>query len=54
MTDHRLETTWLTNLLTNSCASAEKDILKQDAATAVETETVTDSRPTRKCLNAMK
>lgn len=49
-TDHRLETTWLTNLFTNqSCAGAEKDILQQDAATAVETETVTGSRATRKC-----
>ena len=54
MTDHRLKTTWLTNLLTNSCAGAEEDILKQDAATAVQTETVTGSRATRKCSNAKK
>ena len=49
MTDHRLETTWLTNLFTNSCAGAEKD-----TATAAETETVTGSRATRKCSNAKK
>ena len=49
MTDHRLETTSLTNLFTNSCTGAEKD-----AATAAETETVTGSRATRKCLNAKK
>ena len=49
MTDHRLETTWLTNLFTNSCAGAEKD-----TATATETETATGSRATRKCSNAKK
>ena len=52
MTDHRLETTWLTNLFTKSCAGAEKDILQQDAATAVEAETVTGSRATRNVPNA--
>ena len=52
MTDHRLETTWLTNLFTKSCAGAEKDILQQDAATAVEAETVTGSRTTRNVPNA--
>ena len=49
MTDHRLETTWLTNLFTNSCAGAKKD-----TATAAETETATGSRATRKCSNAKK
>ena len=53
-TDHRSETNWLTNLFTNSFAGAEKDVLKQDAATAVETETVTGSRATRKCSNVKK
>ena len=48
MTDHRLKTTWLTNLFTNSCAGAE------DTTTATETETVTGSRATRKCSNAKK
>ena len=49
MTDHRLERTLLPNLFINVCAGAEQDILQQDAATAVETETVTGSRTTRKC-----
>ena len=49
MTDHRLERSLLTNLFTNVCAVSEQDILQQDAATAVETETVTGSRTTRKC-----
>lgn len=48
----RLETAGLTNLFTNFCAGAEQDLLRQDAATAVETELVTGSRATsstRKC-----
>ena len=49
MTDHRLETTWPTNLFSNSCAGAEKD-----AATAAETETVTGSKATRECWNTKK
>ena len=41
-------------MFTNSCAGAEKDIVKQDAATAVETETVIGSRATKKCSNEKK
>lgn len=49
MTDHRLQKSLLTNLFTNVCAVSEQDILQQDAATAVEAETVTGSRTSRKC-----
>ena len=54
MTDQRLERSLLTNLFTNVCAVSEQDILQQDAATAVDTETVTGSRTTRKCSKMQK